>query len=967
MTTVSVPAVGGASEAATQTYAGELPPVSLPRAPAAALVWARAVTLAGILFTLYTIDRLTLLFADFWLLQSLGFESVFWTNFAMGTKLYLSALILFSAAGAAPALLTPVSRYLRGIVVKASVLIGTIAAFAAAMNYHEFLIGSVDYKFGRTDPIFGIDIGFFAFDLPNIWTAWRYLGGAAALMLISSVVCAFAAHEERKDDGMSRFGRLVAVAALPVTRFAFGALVLIAAVGMWLTRFDLLIKDNKDSSIPFGAEYIDITGIFSNINYIWVTTFAILAGGFIVLLQLKHAHRAVTGRADYDWRGTIRTLGLALTAVILLDFGFKGIVVLRDVVAVRPNEPVVQLPYIARHLQATREGYGLDGVEEISFVPNRPGDPVPTAEELLASPTLKNAPLWPGYVSYLDNVVDPQHAMRVLQTKGDAMVYGPSLEVFRQQQKLRTYYNFLGVDTVRYDVDGETRLFTSAIRETPLLEPVPWLTYWGQRYMLFTHGFGLVMAPSYEKTSDGEPNFATRDIPPVSRHKPLEVANHRVYYGEGSATMAFSNVEHMKELDFPTEQDRAQYWLPENVKSGVHMDSLLKRLVFGWRSKMFFQLVFSDLINEKTRVHYLRMPIERMERIAPFLFIDSNPYAVAADGKIVWMVNAMTTSDRYPYSFIEELGDKSDERSTLRRRGRWINYVEDSVKVTIDAYTGQVALYKIKDAPVVNAWSHVYPDLFVDGAKMPASIRAQMTYPTQLFHVQFDDIFMYYHQNDPMYYFNMEDMWDDGDEVVGPIADTGKAITFSMEPYPWLAVPGGSLPASSRKTQFTLAMPFSNEKAPNIRALPMVYQDAPDYGKLAVLEIPKGIFVTGPEQADSAIDQDPFISQSFSWWNRRGTEVIRGHTSPVIVGKELLYIEPIFLRSQQNPVPQMKRVIVVFRGTPYMGNTLEEAVRNAVAGTRPTAPPLIEVEPQQTAGTPPAQAAGAPAKEAVHG
>ena len=962
MTSVSVPAVAGASETVAQTIS-DLPAVSLPRAPAAGLVWARAVTLAGIAFTLYTIDRLTILFADYWFLQSIGFESVFWTNFRMGAKLYVGALVLFGLAGAVPAWVTPVHARVRKIVTNAAVLIATVFAYAAAMQYHEFLLGGVGLKFGRTDPVFGIDIGFYAYNLPNVWVAWDFVAAAALLMMVSSIICAFASHEERAGElEMSRFSRLVAVAALPVTRFAFGACMLIAAVGMWLTRYDLLLADNKDSSVTTGAEYIDVTGLFSNLNYITVTTAAILAAGFVILLQLKHAHRAANGRADYDWRRTIRSLALVLVTVIGFDFGFKALVVLRDVLAVRPNEPVVQLPYIDRHVKATREGYGLEGIQEITFVPNKPGDPMPTAEALLASPTLKNVPLWPGYVSYLDNVVDPQHANRVLQTKGDPMVYGPTLEVFRQQQKLRTYYNFLGVDTVRYQVDGETKLFTSAVRETPLLEPVPWLTYWGQRFMLFTHGHGLVMTPAAAKTADGEPDFATRDIPTKVTYPILNVENERVYYGEGSATMAFSNVAHMKEFDFPTEQDRAQYWLPENVKSGVPMDSILKRAVFGWRSKKFFRLVFSDLITDGTRVHYMRMPIERIERIAPFLFIDSNPYAVAADGKIVWLANAMTTTDRYPYSLPEGLGDKSDERSTLRRRERYVNYIEDSVKVTIDAHTGAVTFYKIKNAPMIDAWAKIYPGLFTDGSKMPESIRAQLTYPSQLFHVQFDDIYMLYHQKDPMYFFNMEDMWDDGDEVVGPIADTGRAITFSMEPYPWVAETGGVLPTSGRKTQFTLAMPFTNEKAPNLRALPLVYQDPPDYGKLAVLQVPKGMFITGPEQADSAIDQDPYISQSFSWWNRRGTEVIRGHTTPVIVGKELLYIEPIFLRSQQNPVPQLKRVIVVFRGTPYMAETLEEVVRMAVSGTppKPGVPGTPPKDVQQTAGE-------APAEEAIHG
>ena len=295
----------------------------------------------------------------------------------------------------------------------------------------------------------------------------------------------------------------------------------------------------------------------------------------------------------------------------------------------------------------------------------------------------------------------------------------------------------------------------------------------------------------------------------------------------------------------------------------------------------------------------------------------------------------MTTSDRYPYSLPEEMGDKSDERSAFPRPERMVNYVEDSVKATVDAYTGQIRLYRISDSPVIAAWSKIYPDLFVPAEKMPEGVRRQLTYSPQLFHVQFDDLYIYYHMKDPMYFFNMEDMWDDGDEVLGPIMDTGKAITFSIEPYSWLAETGGSLPPSARPR----AVRAGDGVHAGEGAQPARHSDRlpgrADYGKLSVLQIPKGRYVIGPEQADAAIDQDPTISQNFSWWNRRGTEVIRGHTALLVVGNEILYVEPIFLRSQQNPVPQLKKVIVVFRGRPVMADTLEDAVRARRAEGKP--------------------------------
>ena len=204
----------------------------------------------------------------------------------------------------------------------------------------------------------------------------------------------------------------------------------------------------------------------------------------------------------------------------------------------------------------------------------------------------------------------------------------------------------------------------------------------------------------------------------------------------------------------------------------------------------------------------------------------------------------------------------------------------------------------------------------------------------QLFHLQFDDIFNIYHMSEAEYFFNMEDMWDDGDEVLGPILDQGEGITFSIEPYQVLLETGGALPESENGTQFSLVSVFTPENALNLRAVPIVYQDGKDYGRLIVLQVPKGAYVLGPEQADAAIDQDPRIAQQISLWNRQGTEVLRGHTSLLVVDGELLYIEPLYIRSEQNPVTQLKQVVVVFRGKPYMADSLEEAIKMATEGKR---------------------------------
>jgi uncharacterized membrane protein (UPF0182 family) len=246
---------------------------------------------------------------------------------------------------------------------------------------------------------------------------------------------------------------------------------------------------------------------------------------------------------------------------------------------------------------------------------------------------------------------------------------------------------------------------------------------------------------------------------------------------------------------------------------------------------------------------------------------------------------------------------------------------------------------------------------------MPEGVRAHLQYPTQLFHLQFDDIYWNYHQKDPLTFYNMEDMWDDADEVKGPILDDGEAITFSIEPRHWILETGDVLPAAAERNQFVLSKVYTNEQALNLRAIPMAYQDGADYGRLVVAQVPKAHFYLGPEQADAAIDQDPRISEQISWWNRTGADVIRGHTSTLLLGREVLYVEPLFIRSQQNPIPEMKKVVVVFRGFAADGDNLEEALTaaiekarlnqaNTVAGLAPAAIPAgAAIEPQPAPAT----------------
>lgn len=891
--------------------------------------WSRMVNVGLLAVGLYGLHIIAGLLADYWLFESLGYKEVFQTNFDMQLMLFIAGALLFFLAVTLPIRLNKVTKSTRNLYVRIGTMLALPAGWILASDYAGFLTFSG--QFGETDPIFGHDIGFYVFTLPTIKTMLYFAIALILTALISGVITTL--NHSPKINESSLRKRIKTFFATVSTPYNLALLTLmdvaISAV-IFLTRYSLLIKDNSSSSVYNGADFIDVSGILSTLNAINIATLVSLLDiiGVVILLSALRINQ----NWNYNKFFTGRRVLLATVGLTLFSLGFASLVAIRDATTVVSNEPVIQLPYIDQHIQSTRKAYDLNDIEEIEYKPNRDNDALPSLAEVNASPTIKNTPLWPTNTEYLEEVLDPQHSQRPTQLAGETKVYGPTLETLRQEQKFRSYYDFLSVHMNRYEVDEELQIYATAAREVPLIEPQPWLAWWGQRFVLFTHGHGLVQLPVDEATENGSPNYAVKDVPARTGIDELETENNRIYYGQGAGSMALTNVSGLKELDYPTDQGREQYNLPEDVNAGIKLDSLLKRIVFGYKSSHLVEFTFSDIINNKTRVHVVRQPQERLEKLAPFLFIDSNVYPTTDSENIMWVANGMTTTDHYPYSRMEELGDKSFDRVDTNRfdkNKRKVNYVEDSVKATVNAFTGEVTLYKFDDSPIINVWADVYPSLFADSEAIPGPIEDQLTYPMALYHTQFDDLFIFYHMTDPLYFFNQEDSWDDADEVLGSVIESGESITFSIEPYNLVVEAEGDLLEANTKQQLALSMPFSPEGAQNLRAIAFTYQQGKDYGKQFVLTVPKSHFIPGPEQVDAVIDQDPEISQQITLLNRDGNEVIRGHTTLLPIGKEVVYVEPLYIRSAQNPITQLKKVIVIVRGEPYMGDTLKQALSKA--------------------------------------
>jgi len=841
-----------------------------------------------------------------------------------------------------------VTPLLRKVGIHIGVWIGIFAGWILSLSYKKYLLAFHTVPFGENDPVFGKDIGFYVFTLPAIRISLTFI---TALAIIGAVAALIARYSELRSQ--SAFSNTENPLLYKISQMITNPLnVYLLILGLSLTartyfsRYGLLFKNNSESGVRQGADFLDIEGFFSTLNMINVSVLlelGILVTVGITLYRLMKSPRSIAQSKKPDsgntprWKFSLRMPGRIILVFLAIDLAFYVGVTAKNHLVVAPNEPTIQIPYIERHITSTLKGYRLEKIKTVDW--RLPEEPL-SAERLLESKTVQNAPILPTWTSYLEEPPDIQHFERI-QAAGDTFVYGPVLQVYEQEQQLRPYYQFISVDGVRYTIDGEKRMYASAVRELPSLGmrgPKAWLRHWGSAALMYTHGLGLVMSPVNEINDEGGPQYVLHSVPPVASHPRFE-AEPRIYFGEGAKDdYILTNIRYLKEFDHATKQFRKETVYPSKINNGIPVNSVFKRLIFALDTMDIKEFLFTRFIDRKrTRIHIYRTPMQRIRRIAPFLFLDSNLYAFIADKKILWMINALTTTENYPYSFREVFGDKADERAVEKFPEKIINYAEDSVKICMDAYTGDVKFYKIADDPIINAWDRVYPGFFEPISSMPEEVEAQLTYPLQWFHIQFDDIYKRYHQKHPIEFYNVEDLWDDADEVLGSLGagltefGTGDQMTFSYEGYNILLdpadLPTGAGIGEPGELQFTMIMPYTPEGARNLRSLVMALQDPGHYGELLNLRVPQGVFIPGPEQADTSIDNDAQVNQQITLWVRHGSEVIRGHTILLPVAGDLVYVEPLWIVSLQNRLPQIKLFSVVYRGRTTMGITLEEAFR----------------------------------------
>lgn len=821
---------------------------------------------AAVLLFLFSINGIITLYTEWLWFENIGYASVWATRVGAqlivfvlffiiaATILLLNALIAMRGArqssnafGFQPASFGE----FKGLVIIGCLFLAFLFAGAASSQW-ELLLRFVNrVEWDLLDPVFGRTISFYLFELPVM----QFIQGWLIPLLFLTILIVIGLYALHNIEDI-RLGRWKPQQLDPLRRHVaiLGALLaLTIAAGYLLSRYELVYSPR---GFAYGASATDLR-IVAPILLVNATLMIILAIVFIY------------NYFRFNWRPIAVVAGLWLLSV----FVFSGIIPgLYQRYAVLPNEEELERPFIKSNIEFTRLAYGLDKVrvEDFGQVTNLDQQDL---EDNAAA--LENIRLW-------DYRVLPEN--------------------YEQLQALRPYYTFSDVDIDRYLIDGEMRQVMLAARELDMRN-LP-NDSWVNRRLEFTHGYGIVMNPVDRFANDGQPEFFISDLPPESSVN-LDILRPEIYYGELIADPVYVN---SRRPEFNYSSGSQNLRTSYAGEGGVQLDSFLKKLALSIRFGDV-NLMLSDDITPETRAIFHRQIEERVRQIAPFLALDYDPYLVLDEdtGELVWMVDAYTVSDRFPYSEPSQIGSGDVPAG--------INYIRNVAKITVSAYDGTVNFYLIDDEePLALSYAAAFPDLFQPFEAMPESLQQHVRYPESLFLIQTRQ-YLKYHMTDSSVFYNQEDL------RAIPLEQFAEGAPQLMEPYYVIF----SLP-DEEATEFLLIQPYTPLEKNNMVSWIAARSEGDNYGELVSYELPKQQLVFGPIQVEGRIDQEPDISQQLSLWDQRGSSVIRGNLLVIPLNNSFLYVEPLYLKSDTSALPELRRVIVASGSTVAMRPTLQEAL-----------------------------------------
>jgi hypothetical protein len=792
-----------------------------------------------------------------------------------------------------------IAPYKKWLLLAVAALVGLIAGASAAGQWRTWLMWVNGVPFHQKDPQFHLDVSFYAFDLP--W--YRFLLGFGFAAAILCLIAAALTHYLYGGLRVTSPGARATGAATGHLSVLLGIFVALKAVAYWLDRYGLAVKssDFKATGNWTGLRYVDANA------YLPAKTILFCIAVICALLFFATLWRRT-------WQLPVIGFGLMVLSAILIGGLYPAIV---QKFQVQPNEQAKEAPYVQKNLKATREAYGIDDTKVTEY-----------AGKSTTSDKTR-----------LRGDADDAASIRIM----DPNIVSPT---FQQLQQMRNYYGFpTNLDVDRYPTkDGKEQDTVLGLRELNL-DGVP-KNNWINDHFRYTHGYGVVAAKGTE-ADDGEPVFTESDLPSKGD---LPRYQQRIYYGEKTTTYSIVGGP-QKEVDYS--DDSGEKTTSYTGKSGVNLDNPVNRAAYAVAFNEP-QILYSGAIGKGSRILYNRTPKERVEAVAPWLTIDGDAYPAVVDGRIQWIVDAYTTSNGFPYSSRTTLGDTTADSLTATNNNRavvaqqnQVNYIRNSVKATVDAYTGQVRLYQWDTQdPVLKTWMKAFPDTVQPRTAISADLMAHLRYPQDLFKVQ-RELLSRYHVTDAQTFLSGSEVWQVPDD---PTNDSGSAVP----PY-YLSM---KMPDQSSQA-FSLTTTFTPNGRDNLSAFMAVDSDprSGDYGKIRILKLPTSTTIDGPKQVQSKFNSEQAIAETISLLSRGHSKVEYGNLLAVPLDGGLLYAEPVYVRGGELKYPLLRKVLVTYNGKTAFENTLDEALNKVFGVQGSTTPPDTGTTKPPTSANPTVQQA----------
>ena len=800
--------------------------------------------------------------------------------------------------------LVPLARW--GLIALA-VIVALATAASAAGQWETVLLWRNQVPFAASgppvvDPVFGRDASYYLFELPFLRAGQALVNG----LLIAALGLSIARYLLAGIRGGLTF-----TTQMRLHLAILGGLYLLSvAVGYQLDKLELVYSTQGITLDPAaGIRAVGVSFTDQNARFLAfdvLTAISAFAGAFLVIGAFTRAMWPL-GAVVIVW----------FSASVVLGTIYPGLV---QRISVEPDQLNRETPFIANNINMTRIGFDVANWERRDYSGEAPLTADAIARE---DATFQNARLWD---------------------------YRPLRDTLDQLQTVRQYYHFTDVDTDRYMLSGTTRQVMLSARELAP-ENNPQGGTWVNQRITFTHGIGLAMVPVNEASEGGQPQLIIRDLPPVSSAGAPAITQPRIYFGERSSDWILTGAR-QSEFDYPVgsttsaggaESGQTTRW---SGTSGVRLDTTLSRLLFALRFRDL-NLLISDQVTADSQLLFHRSLADRLPRIAPFLRFDKDPYLVVTDdGRLVYIQDAYTTSDRFPNA---QWFDPATLADTDLGSAPF-NYIRNSVKIVEDAYTGDMSFYvSDPDDPIIRTYERIFPTLFKPLDEIPADLRPHLRVPEELFNVQ-TRTFARYHVQDPAAFYNNEDLWT---------VATGTSSTQSLPNeayYVVMRMPGESDP------EFLLLQPMVPSTRPNMIAWVAARMDQPDYGAVRVYQFPQNTSVLGPNQIEAKIDADPVIAAQTTLWDQSGSKVIRGNLIVMPIQDSLIYLQPVYLQSANSAFPEFQRIVVATSQKIVWGRSLSEALGLLLAGgggPSPSPAPTPSPTPGSSPGPTPSAGPGA--------